>query len=64
VVPDLLDQDGHPVKGHSIRLVGQFLGGTLRVEVPGEPSSRETLKRVPAPRPNQTALLGCERPTC
>jgi hypothetical protein len=64
VQEDLADQDGHPVKGKLIPLVGEFRDGVLRVQVPGEPLSREILKRVGAPKPNQTAQLACGRPAC
>lgn len=60
----LVDQDGRPVKDIPVPLTGQFSGGVLRIEARDEPLSRETLKRLPHPKPNQTALLACGKPSC
>jgi len=60
----LVDQAGRPAKDRPLALVGHFRGGSLRLEAQGEPSSRETLKRLRRPRPNQTAMLACGKPNC
>ena len=60
----LVDQDGRPVKDIPVPLIGRFSRGALRIEARGEPLSRETLKRLSHPTPNQTARLACGKPSC
>lgn len=53
----LVDQDGHPVKDEPRPLSGRLRGEDLRID-------GETLKRLRRPRPHQTAILGCGKPSC
>ena len=55
-----VDQDFGP----QITLVGRFRHGALWLEMAGDPSSREVLRRVRSPKPGQTAKLACGRSVC